>query len=67
MTSPINLVEERAAFANRINTLELEAEDDFYTPTKLNDDVLPETASDLGAGEFWIKHFGELAFTVHIF
>jgi len=49
-TSPLNLVKERAVFADRINTMELEAEDDLYTPSHMNDDVLPEAASELSSG-----------------
>ena len=49
-TSPLNLVKERAVFADRINTMELEAEDDLYTPSHMNDEVLPEAASELSSG-----------------
>ena len=48
----MELVKERAMFADRINTLELEAQDDMYTPTQMNDDVLPEAASELSSGMF---------------
>ena len=49
-TSPLNIVKERAVFADRINTLELEAADDTYTPSQMNDGVLPEAASELSSG-----------------
>lgn len=49
LASPINLIEERATLADRINTLELEAADDVYTPTGMNDDVLPDVANDIGS------------------
>ena len=45
----LNLIEERAFLANRINTLELEAADDIYTPVQLEDNVLPDAANDIGS------------------
>ncbi|XP_066923165.1 testis-expressed protein 9-like [Clytia hemisphaerica] len=48
-TSPLNLVSDRAAFADRINTLEMEAADDLYTPSHLNEGVLPEAANELSS------------------
>jgi len=48
-TSPLNLVSDRAAFADRINTLEIEAADDLYTPSHLNEGVLPEAANELSS------------------
>ena len=50
--SPLNIVKERAAFADRINTLELEAADDIYTPSHMNEGVLPEAATELSSGTF---------------
>lgn len=47
--SPLNIVKERAAFADRINTLELEAADDIYTPSHMNEGVLPEAATELSS------------------
>lgn len=51
-TSPLNIVKERAVFADRINTLELEAADDVYTPSQMNDGVLPEAANELSSGKY---------------
>jgi len=48
-SSPLNIVKERAVFADRINTLELEAADDVYTPSQMNDGVLPEAANELSS------------------
>lgn len=47
--SEMDLIEERAFFANRINAIEQEAADEIYTPVQLDDNVLPDVASDMGS------------------
>lgn len=44
----MNLIEERATLADRISTLELEAADDIYSPSNMNENVLPDVANDMG-------------------
>ena len=52
--SPINLIEERTLLADHISTLELEAADELYTPSNMNEEVLPEVTSDIGPGELFL-------------
>ena len=52
--SPINLIEERTLLADHISTLELEAADELYTPSNMNEEVLPEVTRDIGPGELFL-------------
>merc|ERR1712226_1713963 len=49
LVSEMNLIDERATFANRIHVLETEAADEIYTPVELEENVLPDAANDMGS------------------
>ena len=65
--SLINLIEERALLADHISTLELEATDELYTPSNMNEEVLPEVASDIGPGELFLWSYGVINWIHTIF
>jgi len=48
--NPIDMLHDRITLANTISTLEDDAQDDSYTTTTMDDNVLPVGAEEMGAG-----------------
>ncbi len=47
----MDVFKERVNFANTISTLEQEMADEHYTPSRLNDDVMPDAANEMNPGK----------------
>ena len=48
--NPMEMLHDRITLANAISTLEDDAQDDSYTTTTFDDNVLPVGAEEMGAG-----------------
>ena len=46
----VDVFQDRVNFANTISTLENEMADENYTPSRMNEDVLPEVANEMHPG-----------------
>ena len=47
----VDLLQDRIELAHKISTLEQEMADEHYTPSRMNEEVIPEVANDMNPGE----------------
>ena len=47
----MNLLQDRIELASKISSMEEAMADENYTPSKMNDDVIPDVANEMNPGE----------------
>ena len=52
----VDVLQERITFANKISVLEQEMADEHYTPSRMNEDVIPDVANEMHPGIYAIDH-----------
>ena len=60
----VNLLQDRIDFANKISVIEQEMADDHYTPSRMNDHVIPEIANEMHPGRR--KKFDNFSFIISV-
>ena len=55
----VNLLQDRVDLANKISVIEQEMADEHYTPSKMNDDVIPDVANEMNPGEAFLLYLKE--------
>lgn len=58
----MNLLQDRIHLANKISVLEQEMADEYYTPSRMNEDVIPDVANEMNPGIRFISIFVLLFF-----
>ena len=53
----MNLLQDRVDFANKISVIEQAMADEHYTPSRMNDDVIPDVANEMNPGMLLIIIF----------
>ena len=48
----VDVLQERITFANTISVLEQEMADEHYTPSMMNEDVIPDVANEMHPGSY---------------